>query len=113
MIQKSIIYLSGKMRGLPDYGRGNFKIAENMLKQLGFQVINPALLPTGLKEHSYMPICTAMIDACDILVLIDGWENSKGSIAEAAYAECQGKKITTLPNFINLIDEFKYIERKW
>lgn len=104
MHRQTIVYLSGKMRGLPDYGRKTFNFVAKNLETLGYQVINPALLPTGLRNEDYMPICTAMIDACDIVVLIDGWESSQGAKAEAMYADCQGKRIATLSKFVDEIE---------
>lgn len=88
-----IIYLAGKMSGLPDYGRAQFKKAEEALSSMGNIVLNPACLPIGLKEHSYMPIGLAMLNEADAIFLIKGWEKSKGAKLEKKFAEYQGKAI--------------------
>lgn len=90
---KPVIYISGKMRGLEDYGRAHFEAAENMLTSLGFIVLNPAKLPIGMADHKYMPICTAMLEAADCILLLNNWADSKGATAEYHYAICQGKAI--------------------
>ena len=87
-----IVYLAGPMAGLPDKGREAFKAAEELLSKRGFTVLNPACLPDGLRPDAYMPICFAMIDAADMLCMLDGWEDSKGAQLEYSYAAYQGKK---------------------
>lgn len=37
--------------------------------------------------------CFALLDACDALLLCGDWQNSKGCIAEFAYAMAKGKPI--------------------
>lgn len=90
---KKIVYISGKMRGLPNLGKDRFDAAEDRLKQAGFIVINPSVLPNGMDEKNYLPICMPMIDAADCIYMLNGWERSSGATAEYAYAVCQGKKI--------------------
>lgn len=52
-----IVYIAGKMTGLPDLGRKAFAEAEKKLAAEGHTVLNPAWLPTNLPEERYMPIC--------------------------------------------------------
>ena len=42
------VYICGPMRGKPDLGRGAFRQAEARLRELGYHVINPAVLPIDL-----------------------------------------------------------------
>lgn len=83
------MYISGKMTGLPDKGKAAFAEAEEYLRKMGFVVLNPAVLPDGLDGNRYMPMCIAMIDAADAVVMLDGWEDSPGARLEKAYAEYQ------------------------
>lgn len=88
-----IIYVAGKMRGLPDLGRSAFYSAEKRLNEMGHIALNPARLPVGMQDSKYMPICLAMLDAADIVLMLEGWENSAGAKVEHSYAKLQGKKI--------------------
>lgn len=88
-----IVYIAGKMSGLPDLGRENFRRLEKKLTDRGHVVLNPAVLPVGLRPESYMPICLAMIDAADAVCIGNGWETSKGAKIELRYAEYQGKLV--------------------
>ena len=91
--RQPVIFISGKMRGLPDLGKHNFDIAEANLRQRGYIVLNPADLPTGMQPERYLPICIAMLQAADSVYMLDGWQDSKGACAEHSYALCQGKQI--------------------
>lgn len=92
-MRKSIAYIAGKMTGLPDKGRAAFADAEEKMTQLGYVALNPAAMPDGMPAYKYMPICLAMIDQADMVVLLDGWEDSPGANVEKAYAAYQGKTV--------------------
>ena len=70
-----------------------FADAEMVLKYLGYKVLNPAWLPKGLKDEDYQRIDDAMLESADIVVLLPGWERSKGARREARLAEQLGKKL--------------------
>jgi len=97
---KPIVYLSGRMRGLSDYGRAQFHEAEKMLKGKGYAVINPAQLPIEIPFEHCMPICTSMIDGADMVALLDGWEESPGAELEKKYAEYQGKPAVPIKHLL-------------
>ena len=86
-----VIYIAGPMTGLPAYNRDAFMEAAALMTAAGHTVLNPAVLPTTLADHAYMPICTAMIDAADAIYLLDGWQKSIGARAERLYAKRQRK----------------------
>lgn len=89
-----VVYISGKMTGLPDLGRSAFAEAEKLLEEQGYIVLNPAVLPDGLAKEAYMPICLAMLQAADWIYMLPGWEDSEGAKIELAYARYQHKKVT-------------------
>lgn len=87
------LYISGKMTGLPDFGRKTFSDAAQRITSDGHIVLNPGILPLGLDKSDYMPICLAMLDAADAIYLLNGWDDSPGAILEKRYAEYQGKQV--------------------
>ena len=91
-----IVYIAGKMTGLPDKGRSAFMKAEEVLSGKGYIVLNPSVLPDGMEPDQYMPICMAMLEQADAIVLLDGWEDSMGASLEHAYAAYQGKTVLTM-----------------
>ena len=87
------IYISGAMASRPDKYKEKFAKAEKYLTEKGYTAVNPAHLPKGLPTNRYMPICMAMLDACDAIYMMNGWEDSKGARLEKAYAEYQDKLV--------------------
>lgn len=81
------IYIAGPMTGYSDYNKPAFFGASLSLMDMGYVVLNPATLPEGLEQSEYMDICLAMVRAADAIYLLEGYENSKGALAELAYAE--------------------------
>ena len=88
----SKIYIAGKISGLENY-REVFEKAEDKLLTEGNEVMNPAVLGEGFDYKAYMPICLAMLEACDTVFMLKNWEDSKGAKVEHEYAKIQGKKI--------------------
>lgn len=84
------IYIAGPMSGKPDYNRAAFERARIHLEGKGHIVLNPASLPLGLPERAYMPICMAMLEQADAIYCLEGWEDSRGAMAEVFYAIRQG-----------------------
>ena len=91
-----LIYIAGPMTGLADLGRAAFAEAESKLRALGWDVLNPARLPEDWPKELYLPVCFEMVKAADWMVLLPGWEKSKGAVAEAHFAEYQGKRLVEM-----------------
>ena len=86
------VYIAGPITGHPDY-KDCFAKAELILKERLAIVMNPARLPEGFEWAEYMKITFAMLEACDTIVLLPGWENSRGAVLEYRMALCNGKSI--------------------
>lgn len=81
------MFISGPMSGLPDFNRGAFFDVANVLFCHGHIVLNPAVFPDGLEHGDYMKICLPMIDAAEAVIMLPGWEKSKGANMEYQYAQ--------------------------
>lgn len=83
------VYISGKITGDPNY-KEKFQKAEENLKNYYDVVLNPAILPKGLKQIEYMRICYSMINCCDEVWFLKDWKDSTGARLEHDYAEEKG-----------------------
>lgn len=92
-----IIYLSGPMTGLPDHNYPAFQAAAERLRAQGATVVSPHELPAncpGCGEndlpHSWaehMRADLAALLTCDVIMLLPGWETSRGAQLEKTVAE--------------------------
>jgi hypothetical protein len=97
------VYISGPMSGIKDDNFPAFKAAARALRMLGYEVVNPAEFDTdvdGLGERSrWVKLLKADIKAlmdCDGIVMLPGWENSKGAQLEHYNAKALDLVIMTL-----------------
>lgn len=90
------IYIAGPMTGIPDFNRISFNEAARLLSEKGHIVLNPAVLPDGMKHEEYMTICLAMVEVCDMVALLPGWENSTGACMEVIRAFDLDKEISEI-----------------
>lgn len=80
------IYISGPMTGHDNFNRAAFNKEAERLASHGHTVLNPATLPDGLDERSYMDISFAMLRSADAILMLPGWKASAGASAEYHYA---------------------------
>lgn len=89
------LYLSGAITGTDDY-MDRFSMAEKSL-EAEHTVINPAKvnaqLPSDTNYEDCMKMSFCMLDMCDGIYLLKGWEKSCGSNRELGYAMAKGKII--------------------
>lgn len=88
-----IVYIAGPMAGKPDKNKMAFYEAEKRLEEQGHTVLNPAVLPDGMAPEQYLPICLAMLEQAEGILLLEDWEESPGACLEWKYAVYQGKTI--------------------
>jgi hypothetical protein len=92
------VYLSGPMTGQPDLNFPLFNKAAAALRAKGMEVVNPAEMctdePTSWEKFMREDI-KALCD-CDAIVLLPGWECSKGAHLELHIAHRVGLEVTYL-----------------
>jgi hypothetical protein len=84
------IYISGKITGLPyEKAFEKFERAENQLKAIGFEVVNPMKLDhkNALTWSDYMRTDIKALMECDNIFLLSNWRESKGAILEKQIAD--------------------------
>lgn len=91
------VYISGPITGVEGYMQ-QFDEAERKLSAEENIVINPArvnaALPGETTHEQYMKMSYTMMDMCDIVFFLPGWQQSKGCNLEMQYAIEHGMTIT-------------------
>jgi hypothetical protein len=114
------IYIAGPMRGIPEFNFPVFHEAARLLRAAGHHVFSPAEFDTmfspitedsnGLVEahpiHDYIRrdahvIINELKPPKDGLVMLAGWEHSKGAYAERALAIWCTLNVWTLPEVLS------------
>jgi len=93
------IYISGPITGTPD-AQTRFGDAEERLHEAGYtKIINPqrvgeeADTDGSMSHDEYMRLSFALIDLCDAVYMMRGWQQSKGACMECGYALAKRKRI--------------------
>jgi hypothetical protein len=97
------LYIAGPMRGKPNWNFDEFNTVAQRLRAMGHQVFNPAEIAQawGYCEGKQDGECRdhlkhvligdmACILACDGIVLLDGWRESRGSTVEVSMGQFLG-----------------------
>ena len=80
------IYIAGKITGDTGY-RAKFGRVEERLKKEGHIVLNPATAPEGLRPVDYMRLCFAMMEAADVVLFMQDYQDSRGAMLEWAWCQ--------------------------
>lgn len=83
------IYISGPITGTTGY-QERFAEAEEKIYAAGNIPVNPERvnrqLPEQTTHEEYMQTSIAMLDMCDVILMLPGWQESKGCNIEFEYA---------------------------
>jgi hypothetical protein len=92
-------YIAGPMTGLPDLNFPAFHQAAEWLRGMGHEVVNPAEINPD--HHMSWEACMrsdiAALVTCDAIMLLPGWEDSRGAKLEHHIAERLGLRIEFAP----------------
>lgn len=85
------IYISGKMTGMPNFNYPRFNEVASRLREIGHDVLNPAENFEGATDHpegrkAFMRADIEHVLQVDALVMLPGWESSKGARLEVDIA---------------------------
>ena len=94
------VYISGPITGQEQDAALRFEQAERAIhKKYKCETMNPervgryAAMCARLKHEDFMQLSYTMMDLCDAVYFMDGWENSKGCKMEMDYAVTKPLKI--------------------
>jgi hypothetical protein len=114
--RKRVLYIAGPMRGIAWFNYPMFDRVAKELREAGNEVISPAdedrlhdgFNPYANPAHAHPDACTfpktmdfsntvrrclEAVLRCDEIVLLPGWENSNGAVAELTLAMWLGKRV--------------------
>ncbi|MFU1906023.1 DUF4406 domain-containing protein [Bordetella avium] len=86
------VYLAGPMTGHPDLNYPAFHDAAARLRAHGFDVVNPAEIvkTPGLDWLACMRLDIPALLTCEAIVLLPGWQSSRGARLEYSLARQLG-----------------------
>jgi hypothetical protein len=103
MLRKRV-YLAGPMTGYPDYNRPAFlQAAERIATHTNLIPVHTAWVNLGFEYDEYMALSIEVLELCDYITLLEGWEDSEGARIERRHAK---KKNIPIVDYDKLVDEF-------
>ena len=87
------IYISGPIEGVDNYSE-KFERAKRIIEKGENKVINPAGLDLyGLTREQILNLDLVLLNLCDTIYMLKGWESSCGANREFGYALAKGMDI--------------------
>lgn len=103
IVRPKRVYICGPISNMPDDNKPAFENAQRVVNLLGFDAINPHDTCKDIEPKEWTACMKAdikvMVD-CDYLVVLKGWDGSKGAILETSIANQLMIPIFTLEDFI-------------
>jgi Domain of unknown function (DUF4406) len=92
-------FVTGPMSGIPDHNYPAFNRAADELRKLGYYVENPTdntnYIPVPTDWRGWMTLALNQLLRCECVVLLPGWENSRGAKIEERLARDLGMEVMT------------------
>lgn len=93
---KERIYISGAITGTDDFME-RFAKAQKKLENQGYTAMNPACvnfyMPNDTTHEEYMKVSLCLLNMCDSIYMLKGWNKSCGANREYGYALAKDKTI--------------------
>lgn len=93
------IYISGPMTGYPKYNFPAFETAAKRLRLIGLDVVSPHEFGEGGVQSwsDYLrKDLIALLERCDSVATLHGWEKSKGATLEVHVARSLGMRVESV-----------------
>jgi hypothetical protein len=90
-------YIAGPMTGYPNNNYPEFAYVAGVLRDRGVDVRTPNEIDAGSTDRTwdwYMREALKMLTDCDEVLLLKGWEQSRGASLERYVAEALGMHIS-------------------
>lgn len=87
-VVSDVVYISGPMTGIANFNREMFTKVKRLIAAQGATVLSPADLKQGPSWEYQMRQCIRYIADSTKIVMLPGWENSRGALIEHLVA-CQ------------------------
>ena len=95
-LNRNRAYLAGPMTGHVDYNYPAFHQAAAYYRAMGLDIVSPAELhgdDFSKTFDEYLAADLAALDTCVTIILLLGWNNSRGAKVELGRAICDGLDI--------------------
>lgn len=91
-------YVAGPMTGLPELNFPAFHAAAYKLRAMGLEVVNPAEINADPSDgwRACMRKDIPQLVTCDTIVLLPGWEDSRGARLETHIGRELGMRLVRL-----------------
>jgi nucleoside 2-deoxyribosyltransferase len=111
------VYVAGPMTGYEEFNRPAFDEMAEFLRSKGHAVVNPHELTDSvfngnraLPHATYMKADLGALLQCDAIVLLDGWDESKGALCEAHVALRTGLTFLAVDAYGNVVERKLEVE---
>ena len=94
------LYIAGPMSGLPGLNFEAFHRAQQLLKDAGYQVVNPATQGSGRTYSELLKDDLRLLLDCDAVATLPDWEASVGARNEVMVAGVCGMAVNTVGYFL-------------